>query len=258
MKAVILAGGFGTRISEESAVCPKPMVAIGPQPILWHIMKIYAHYGITEFIVACGYKGEAIKQYFSNMFLSSADVTFDLPSNGINVLHHEVEPWKVTCVNTGLESMTGGRMRRIRKYLGEGTFCMTYGDGVSNVNIAESIRYHREQGKLATLTAMKPPGRFGAFSLQKEDRLVRNFAEKRQEEGAWVNGGFFVLEPEVIDYIPSDDEPWESSPLETLAQEGQLAAYRHDGFWQPMDTLRDKRVLEGHWQSGVAPWKIWS
>jgi len=257
MKAVILAGGFGTRISEESAVRPKPMVAIGPQPIIWHIMKLYAHHGITDFIIACGYKGEVIKNYFSEMFLSSADVTFDLQSNGVQILHHEAEPWTVTCVNTGIGSMTGGRMRRVRKYLGDETFCMTYGDGVSNVDIKECIRYHREQGKLGTLTATKPPGRFGAFSLHPTDRLVRNFVEKKQDEGAWVNGGFFVLEPEVIDYIPSDDEPWEKSPLENLAQAGQIAAYRHLGFWQPMDTLRDKHVLENLWHSGNAPWKVW-
>lgn len=258
MKAVILAGGYGTRISEESAVRPKPMVAIGPQPILWHIMKMYEHHGITDFIVACGYKGEIIKQYFSNRFLSGADVTFDLEANSMEVHQHRAEAWRVTCVNTGLASMTGGRLRRVREYLGDETFCMTYGDGVSDVNIAESIKFHREQGCLATLTATKPPGRFGAFSLRPEDRRIKDFMEKPQGDGAWVNGGFFVLEPRVIDYIPSDSESWERLPMQTLAREGQLAAYRHAGFWQPMDTLRDKMVLEELWSSGQAPWKVWT
>jgi glucose-1-phosphate cytidylyltransferase len=257
MKVVILAGGYGTRISEESAVRPKPMVAVGPQPILWHIMKIYEHHGITDFIVACGYKGDMIKQYFSNMFLSSADVTFDLQANSMKVHKQHAEPWTVTCVNTGLESMTGGRLRRVREYLDDETFCMTYGDGVSDVNITESIKYHREQGCLVTLAATKPPGRFGAFSLNPDERKINDFMEKPKGDGAWVNGGFFVLEPKVLDYILSDDEPWEKTPLQTLAREGQVAAYRHPGFWQPMDTLRDKMVLEELWQSGNAPWKVW-
>jgi len=257
MKAVILAGGYGTRISEESTVRPKPMVAIGPQPILWHIMKIYAHHGITDFIVACGYKGEIIKQYFSDLFLVSADVTFDLKSNTMEVHHHHVEPWRVTCVDTGLESMTGGRLRRVREYIGDETFCMTYGDGVTDLNIGDVIRYHREEGALATMTATKPPGRFGAFTLRPGESRVKDFIEKPQGDGAWVNGGYFVLEPKVIDYIPSDDEPWEKSPLQALAQAGHLAAYRHAGFWQPMDTLRDKMVLEQLWESGAPPWKVW-
>ena len=257
MKAVILAGGYGTRISEESAVRPKPMVEIGPQPILWHIMKMYAHHGITDFVVACGYKGNMIKRYFSEMFLNSADVTFDLQANSMEIHGDHAEPWRVTCVDTGLSSMTGGRMRRIREYLGDEDFCMTYGDGVSDVNIAEVIKYHNAEGALATMTAIKPPGRFGAFSLSPEDRRVDDFVEKPQGDGAWINGGFFVLNPKVIDYIPSDDEPWEKSPLQELAQSGQLAAYRHTGFWQPMDTLRDRMVLEELWESGKAPWKVW-
>lgn len=258
MKAVILAGGFGTRISEESAVRPKPMVEIGPQPVLWHIMKIYAHHGITDFVVACGYKGDMIKEYFSQMFLSMADVTFDLKNNSLEIHHTRVEPWRVTCVDTGQESLTGGRIRRIRDYLDEGTFCMTYGDGVSDIDLTAELAYHREQGLLATMAAIKPPGRFGAFSLHPEDKKVENFHEKPQGDGAWINGGFFVLEPAVLDYIDSDATTWEQEPLQRLAEEGQLGAYRHDGFWQPMDTLRDKNVLEGLWDSGKAPWKVWS
>jgi glucose-1-phosphate cytidylyltransferase len=257
MKAVILAGGYGTRISEESAVRPKPMVEIGPEPILWHIMKIYAHHGITDFIVACGYKGFMIKDYFSNAFLSEADVTFDLKNNSLEVHHSRVEPWRVTCVDTGNDSMTGGRLRRVREYLDDETFCMTYGDGVSNIDITAEIAYHRAQGVYATMAAIKPPGRLGAFSLRPEDEKVRNFHEKPQGDGAWINGGFFVLEPKVLDYIDSDREPWEQSPLQYLAEEGQLSAFRHAGFWQPMDTLRDKNVLEDLWASGSAPWKVW-
>jgi glucose-1-phosphate cytidylyltransferase len=258
MKAVILAGGYGTRISEESAVRPKPMVEIGSQPIIWHIMKIYAHHGITDFVVACGYKSFMVKQYFADTFLANADVTFDLQTNSMEVHHHTAEPWKVTCVDTGLKSMTGGRLRRVRKYLSDETFCMTYGDGVSDVNISESIKFHQEQGALGTMTAIKPPGRFGAFTLNPNDARVPNFVEKPQGDGAWINGGFFVLEPAVIDYISSDDMPWEQEPLQRLCEEGQMAAYRHPGFWQPMDTLRDKMVLEDLWSSGKAPWKVWS
>ena len=258
MKAVILAGGYGTRISEESAVRPKPMVEIGSQPIIWPIMKIYAHHGITDFVVACGYKSFMVKQYFADTFLANADVTFDLQTNSMEVHHHTAEPWKVTCVDTGLKSMTGGRLRRVRKYLSDETFCMTYGDGVSDVNISESIKFHQEQGALGTMTAIKPPGRFGAFTLNPNDARVPNFVEKPQGDGAWINGGFFVLEPAVIDYISSDDMPWEQEPLQRLCEEGQMAAYRHPGFWQPMDTLRDKMVLEDLWSSGKAPWKVWS
>ncbi|VGO21658.1 glucose-1-phosphate cytidylyltransferase [Pontiella sulfatireligans] len=258
MKAVILAGGFGTRISEESAVRPKPMVEIGSEPILWHIMKIYAHHGINEFVVACGYKGGMIKEYFSKMFLSHSDVTFDLGTNSIEVHRTEAEPWRVTCVDTGTESMTGGRLRRVQDYLDNETFCMTYGDGVSDIDIAAEIEFHKEQGLLATMAAIKPPGRFGAFSLHPEEKTIRNFHEKPQGDGAWINGGFFVLEPKVIEYIDSDAEPWEQSPLQRLAKDGQLGAYRHFGFWHPMDTLRDKHLLEDHWSSGTAPWKVWN
>lgn len=257
MKAVILAGGYGTRISEESAVRPKPMVNIGPQPIIWHIMKIYAHHGINDFIVACGYKGHMIKDYFSDLYLAGADVTFDLANNHMEVHHSKAEPWRVTCVDTGLESMTGGRLRRVREYIGEETFCMTYGDGVSDVNITEVIEFHKAEGALGTMTAIKPPGRFGAFTLHPDEQRVPEFVEKPQGDGAWINGGYFVLEPEVIDYIASDDMPWEKEPLQRLSHEGQMAAYRHSGFWQPMDTLRDKMVLEELWESGNAPWKVW-
>jgi len=258
MKAVILAGGYGTRISEESAVRPKPMVHIGPHPIIWHIMKTYAHHGITDFVVACGYKGHMIKDYFSDMYLAGADVTFDLANNRMEVHHSKTEPWRVTCVDTGLESMTGGRLRRVREYLGDETFCMTYGDGVSDVNITEVIEFHRAEGALGTMTAIKPPGRFGAFTLHPEEKRVPEFVEKPQGDGAWINGGYFVLEPGVIDYIVSDDMPWEKEPLQRLSHEGQMAAYRHAGFWQPMDTLRDKMVLEELWESGKAPWKVWA
>ncbi|MEM1223322.1 MAG: glucose-1-phosphate cytidylyltransferase [Verrucomicrobiota bacterium] len=257
MKAVILAGGYGTRISEESAVRPKPMVNIGSQPILWHILKIYSQHGINDFIIACGYKGHIIKQYFSDLFLHTANVTFDLQNNTMDVHSHTAEPWRVTCVDTGLESMTGGRLRRVKEYLDDEPFCMTYGDGVSDVNITESIAYHKEQGALATMTAIKPPGRFGAFALHPDDKKVSDFVEKPQGDGAWINGGYFVLDPKVIDYIPSDLEPWEKSPMQTLARDGEMAAYRHTGFWQPMDTLRDKMVLEELWESGKAPWKTW-
>jgi len=258
MKAVILAGGYGTRISEESAVRPKPMVGIGPQPIIWHIMKIYAHHGITDFIVACGYKGHVIKEYFANCFLAGADVTFDLQTNSMEVHQSKAEPWRVTCVDTGLASMTGGRIRRVRDFIGDETFCLTYGDGVSNVDISASIDYHKKEGALGTMTAIKPPGRFGAFTLHPDDTRVPEFVEKPQGDGAWINGGFFVLEPGAIDYIPSDDMPWEKEPLQRLAHEGEMAAFRHTGFWQPMDTLRDKMVLEELWESGKAPWKVWS
>lgn len=258
MKAVILAGGFGTRISEESAVRPKPMVDIGPEPILWHIMKIYAAHGITDFIVACGYKGGTIKEYFSKIYLSESDVTFDLKSNSMEIHNSRVQPWRVTCVDTGLDSMTGGRLRRVKDYLDNETFCMTYGDGVSDIDITAELAFHKEQGVLATMAAIKPPGRFGAFSLHPEDEKVKDFHEKPQGDGAWINGGFFVLEPEVIDYIDADSEPWEQSPLQKLALDGQLGAYRHSGFWHPMDTLRDKHVLEDLWASGKAPWKVWN
>jgi len=257
MKAVILAGGYGTRISEESSVRPKPMVEIGPQPILWHIMQIYAHHGINDFVVALGYRGNMIKEYFANYFLANADVTFDLGKNEMEVHHRRVEPWRVTLVDTGENSMTGGRLRRVRDYIDGETFCMTYGDGVSDVDVRASIDFHRKEGCLATMAAIKPPGRFGAFSLHPGDKRVQHFVEKPQGDGAWINGGFFVLEPGVLDYIESDSEPWERAPMQKLAEAGQLAAYRHTGFWQPMDTLRDKTVLEELWASGKAPWKVW-
>lgn len=257
MKAVILAGGLGTRISEESAVRPKPMVEVGGHPILWHIMKIYASHGITDFIVACGYKGNMIKDYFSNICLSDADVTFDLKNNSIEYHSSRVEPWRITCVDTGIDSMTGGRLRRVRDYLDNETFCMTYGDGIADIDITTEIEFHRKEGLLATMAAVTPPGRFGVVNLLPGEKKVRTFKEKHDGDGAWVNGGFFVLEPRVLDYIESDLEPWERAPLESLAEEGQLGAFRHDGFWQPMDTLRDKHVLEELWASENPPWKVW-
>ncbi len=259
MKAVILAGGYGTRISEESGLRPKPMVEIGGRPILWHIMKIYAHHGITDFVICCGYKGHLIKQYFADYFLHNADVTFRLDADEMCIHRTAAEPWTVTLVDTGSETMTGGRLRRVREYLPDNeTFCLTYGDGVGNVDIAATIRYHRAQGALATLTAVRQPGRFGVFNLDEADDRVRGFTEK--PEGGptpWVNGGFFVLEPAVFDYIAADATVWEKGPLERLANEGQLAAYRHNGFWQPMDTLRDRNLLEELWQSGHAAWQVW-
>ena len=257
VKAVILAGGFGTRISEESVIKPKPMIEIGTQPILWHILKIYSHYGINDFIICCGYKGFMIKKYFADYALSMSDVTFDFGNSDVRIHKNGAESWKVTCVDTGMDSMTGGRLRRVRDYLGDETFCMTYGDGVSDINISESIKFHKKQGTLGTMTAIKPPGRFGAFTLSTDEHKVPDFVEKPQGDGAWINGGFFVLEPDVIDYIHSDDMPWEQEPMQTLAKEGKISAYRHTGFWQPMDTLRDKNYLEELWASGSAPWCVW-
>jgi len=257
VKAVILAGGYGTRISEESSIKPKPMVEIGGKPIIWHIMKIYSAYGVNDFIICCGYKSYIIKEYFSNYYLHCADVTFDLKNNEMEVHNTDVEPWRVTLVETGDETLTGGRLRRVRHHLGGETFCFTYGDGVSNVDIGKLIEFHRAQGVLATLTAVQPPGRFGAFKLGTGESKITSFKEKPEGDGAWVNSGFFVLEPEVIDYIDGDSTSWEKEPMERLATAGQLAAFRHQGFWQPMDTLRDKHVLEDLWQTGHAPWKIW-
>lgn len=255
MKAVILAGGFGTRISEESGVRPKPMVEIGGKPILWHIMKTYSYYDINEFIICCGYKGHIIKEYFANYFLDNSDVTFDMRDNSMEVHKSTTEDWKVTLVHTGFDSMTGGRLKRVKEYLGNETFCMTYGDGVSTVDIGESIRFHKEQGTLATLTAVQQSGRFGVFNVT-EDTRIRHFQEKPEvdPDQPWINGGYFVLEPAVIDYIEGDKTVWEKGPLEKLAADGELSAYRHSGFWQPMDTLRDKHYLEDLWQSGKAPW----
>ncbi|HSR88142.1 MAG TPA: glucose-1-phosphate cytidylyltransferase [Pontiella sp.] len=257
MKVVILAGGYGTRISEESAVRPKPMVEIGEQPVLWHIMKTYACHGITDFIVACGYKGDMIKDYFSRMFLSCSDVTFDLANNMVEYHHSRIEPWRITCVDTGLNSMTGGRLLGVREYLDDEPFCMTYGDGVSDIDLTREIEFHRQSGGLATMAAVQVPGRFGAFTLGPEQVAVKHFQEKPHGDGAWINGGYFVLEPGVFDYLESTADVWEQRPLQQLALHGQLNAFRHEGFWHPMDTLRDKHVLEDLWSSGKAPWKIW-
>jgi glucose-1-phosphate cytidylyltransferase len=256
MKAVILAGGLGTRISEETYLKPKPMIEIGGKPILWHIMKIYSHHGINDFIICCGYMGYVIKEYFANYFLHMSDVTFDMTNNSMEVHQQNAESWRVTLVDTGETTMTGGRLKRIAPYLaGEDTFCFTYGDGVSDVNIRELISFHNAQNVKATLTATLPPGRFGALDM--EDCKVRSFKEKPKGDGGMINGGFFVLSTDVIEYIDGDSCIWERVPLETLAEQGQLAAYQHHGFWQPMDTLRDKNHLEELWQSGQAPWKIW-
>ncbi|WP_323024611.1 glucose-1-phosphate cytidylyltransferase [Castellaniella sp.] len=256
MKAVILAGGLGTRISEETATRPKPMVEIGGKPLLWHIMKIYSHHGINDFIICCGYKGYVIKEYFANYFLHMSDVTFDMSENTMQVHERHAEPWKVTLVDTGLATQTGGRLRRVAQYLqGEEAFCFTYGDGLSDIDIGALLAFHREHGLLATITATAPPGRFGALDIQ--EGKVHRFQEKPKGDGGLINGGFFVLSPEVIPYIDGDDSLWEQSPLETLAREGQLGAYLHEGFWQPMDTLRDRTQLESLWQSGHAPWKTW-
>ena len=257
MKAVILAGGFGTRISEESSIKPKPMVEIGDKPILWHIMKIYSAHGIHDFVICCGYKSHVIKEYFANYHLQCSDITFDLGSNDMEVHSNCSEPWKVTLVETGEETMTGGRLKRVRHYLGDETFCLTYGDGVSNVDITALIEFHKSKGGLATLTAVQPPGRFGAFKLDHDEYRVPSFKEKPDGDGAWVNSGFFVLEPGVMDYIEGDQTVWEREPMERLAVEGKMNAYRHHGFWQPMDTLRDKHVLDDLWRSGQAPWKLW-
>lgn len=254
MKAVILAGGYGTRISEESAIRPKPMVEIGGMPMLWHIMQLYSAHGIDEFIICCGYKGHLIKEYFANYFLHRSDVTFDLRSNTMEVHRHTAEAWRVTLVDTGEATMTGGRLKRVQRYLGNETFCFTYGDGVSNLDLTRLIAYHRERNVLATLTAVQPPGRFGAFTLDKDQTLITSFREKPQGDGAWINGGFFICEPGVLDFIEGDATVWEREPLQELAKAGKLAAFKHTGFWQNMDTLRDKNLLEELWQSGKPPW----
>ena len=256
MKAVILAGGLGTRISEETSTRPKPMVEIGGRPILWHIMKIYSAHGINDFVICCGYKGYMIKEYFANYFLHMSDVTFDIANNKMEVHQKYAEPWKVTLVDTGEDTMTGGRLRRVVDYIkNEEAFCLTYGDGVSDVNITELIAFHEAQKVKATLTAVIPPGRFGALDLA--DNKVNGFREKPKGDGGMINGGFFVLSPKVIEYIADDGILWEQGPLERLTKEGGLAAFQHHGFWQPMDTLRDKNHLEELWQSGKAPWKVW-
>ncbi|NBW82627.1 glucose-1-phosphate cytidylyltransferase [bacterium] len=255
MKCVILAGGLGTRISEESVVRPKPMIEIGGKPILWHIMKIYAAHGVNDFIVCCGYKQYVIKEYFANYFLHNSDVTFDMSKNEMQVHEHTNEPWKVTLVDTGEATMTGGRLKRVAKYLGQEDFCFTYGDGLSDVNISELIKFHKESKKLATLTAVQPPGRFGALVM--DGTAVSSFAEKPKGDGSWINGGFFVLNPKVINYVENDESIWEREPVEKLAELNQLNAFKHKGFWQPMDTLRDKIHLEELWSANKAPWKVW-
>lgn len=256
MKAVILAGGLGTRISEESTLRPKPMVQIGGMPILWHLMKVYSAHGINDFVICCGYKGYIIKEYFANYFLHMSDVTFDMQNNHMEVHQRKAEPWKVTLVDTGENTMTGGRLQRVARFVeNETAFCMTYGDGLSNHNIAESIAFHRHHGKQATVTAVQPPGRYGALDMAGSS--VHGFVEKPKGEGGWINGGFFVLSPKVLRLIDNDSTSWELEPMAALAKTGQLEAYTHAGFWQPMDTLREKNLLEDLWTSGKAPWKVW-
>jgi glucose-1-phosphate cytidylyltransferase len=257
MKVVILAGGFGTRISEESYLKPKPMIEIGEKPILWHIMKIYSHYGFNDFVICLGYKGNYIKEYFAHYFIYGSDVTFDYTKSEQQIIHrHSVEPWKITLVNTGLHTMTGGRVKRIQPYVGNETFMLTYGDGVSNVDIKKLTEYHRTHGKLATVTSTQPVDRFGVLDLA-EANHVKGFREKPTKDGQWINAGFFVLESGVFDYIGGDDTVLEREPLEGLAKDNALVAYKHPGFWQPMDTMRDKTFLENLWQAGSAPWKVW-
>jgi glucose-1-phosphate cytidylyltransferase len=257
MKAVILAGGLGTRLSEETAIRPKPMVEIGGMPILWHIMKTYSSHGVNDFIICCGYKGYVIKEYFANYFLHMSDVTFDMQANSMHVHQKRAEPWKVTLVDTGDTTATGGRIRRVAEHVrGDAAFCLTYGDGVGNVDVAATLDFHSRHGKAATVTATFPPGRFGALDIR--DGQVRSFQEKPRGDGAMINGGFFVLSPRVLDYIDGDETLWEQEPLQRLAVEGELMAWQHEGFWQPMDTLRDKAFLEDLWATGKAPWKTWT
>lgn len=255
MKCVILAGGLGTRISEETASRPKPMVEIGGKPVLWHVMKIYSSHGIRDFIICAGYKGYVIKEYFANYFLHMSDVTFDMEKNSMEVHERHAESWKVTVIDTGDDTMTGGRLRKVARYLDDEPFCFTYGDGVGDIDITASIRSHRHSGKKATVTAVQPPGRFGALQIAGD--LVTGFIEKPEGDGGWINGGFFILDPSVIGLIDGDSTIWEREPLQRLATRGELHAYEHAGFWQPMDTLRDKQMLEEHWDSGKAPWKSW-
>lgn len=257
MKVVILAGGRGTRISEESHLKPKPMIEVGDHPILWHIMKSYSHYGYNDFVLCCGYKGFVIKEYFNNYFLHMSDVTFDFSNNnGMSIHHNIAEPWRVTLVDTGMDTMTGGRVKRIQKYIGNEPFMLTYGDGVSDIHIDELVRFHKAHGKAATITAIQPEGRFGALDIDAADH-VTNFIEKPKGDGSWINGGFMVLEPEVFDYLEGDETVFEQDPMRHLAENGQMCAYRHTGFWKPMDTLRDKVYLDSLWNNGEAPWKIW-
>ena len=255
MKCVILAGGFGTRITEESQSRPKPMVEIGGRPILWHLLKIYSHHGIKDFIICTGFKGYVIKEYFANYFLHMSDVTFDMEKNVMEVHEKHAEPWRVTVVDTGEGTMTGGRLKRVAEYVGTNTFCMTYGDGLGNIDIRGALEFHRKTRKLATVTAVQPPGRFGAMSIC--DGRVTDFMEKPHGDGGWINGGFFVLEPKVMEYIAGDEIVWEKEPLQKLAGDGQIGAFIHKGFWQPMDTLREKQLLEELWETGKAPWKVW-
>ncbi len=257
MKAVILAGGLGTRLSEETHLKPKPMVEIGGRPILWHIMKLYSAHGINDFVICCGYKGYVIKEYFANYFLHMSDVTFNMKGNTMNVHNNNAEPWTVTLVDTGETTMTGGRLRRVKEYIkDEESFCFTYGDGVGDIDITDLINFHKKNGKLATLTATRPPGRYGALKIGLSNR-IEQFQEKPEGDGSWINGGFFVLDPKVIELIDGDSVSWESEPLIQLVSKGELMAFKHDGFWQPMDTLREKNQLEDLWNSGKAPWKKW-
>jgi glucose-1-phosphate cytidylyltransferase len=255
MKAVILAGGMGSRLSEETSLRPKPMLEIGGRPILWHIMKLYAAHGVNDFIICCGYKGYVIKEYFANYFLHMSDVTFDIEHNRMEVHQRFAEPWRVTLVDTGITTLTGGRLKRVKRYLSDEDFCLTYGDGVADVDISKLVEFHKKEGKLATVTAVQPPGRFGVLEL--EGNLIRRFQEKPSGAGSWISAGFFVLSPKVVDYIEGDATPWEKEPMERLAREGELNAFCHDGFWQSMDTLRDRQYLESLWQSGKAPWQVW-
>ncbi|MFA7293720.1 MAG: glucose-1-phosphate cytidylyltransferase [Rhodocyclaceae bacterium] len=256
MKAVILAGGLGTRLAEETVLRPKPMVEIGGKPILWHIMKGYAHFDITEFVICLGYRGYMVKEYFANLALHTSDVTINLAQNRVDLHQNQSEPWNITLVDTGDQTQTGGRLRRIRRLLDDDDFCMTYGDGVADIDIAALLAFHREEACLATVTAVRPPARFGRLDLV--GRRAQGFQEKPRGDGDWINGGFFVLSPAALDHIDSDDTPWEKEPMQRLSSAGQLAAYRHDGFWQPMDTLRDKNHLEELWATGHAPWKLWA
>jgi glucose-1-phosphate cytidylyltransferase len=255
MKAVILAGGTGSRLSEETSLRPKPMLEIGGRPILWHIMKLYAAHGVNDFIICCGYKGYVVKEYFANYFLHMSDVTFDIEHNQMEVHQRFAEPWRVTLVDTGIATLTGGRLKRVKRYLSDEDFCLTYGDGVADVDISKLVEFHKKEGKLATVTAVQPPGRFGVLEL--EGNLIRRFQEKPSGAGSWISAGFFVLSPKVVDYIEGDATPWEKEPMERLAREGELNAFCHDGFWQSMDTLRDRQYLESLWQSGKAPWQVW-
>lgn len=260
MKVLILAGGLGSRLSEETTLKPKPMVEIGYRPILWHIMKIYSHYGHNEFIIMCGYKGYMIKEYFANYSLHRSDLTIDIANHTTSYHRNHAEPWKVTLIDTGQDTLTGGRIKRVRNYVGDEPFLLTYGDGVSDINIHSLVEFHKKEQSLVTLSAIQPPGRFGAFTLESGVSRIHNFREKPNGDGhetAWINGGFFVVEPEAFDFIEGDDTIWEREPLETIASMGKLAAYRHTGFWHPMDTLRDKSTLEELWNTNQAPWKVW-